>query len=296
MPDLKKILIVTPNAQGSTFFQRTLTIYLNLRGYPTINYHDLGNHIKTTNLAHVVAKLMSSKESVVARASPYKTEEIIRDNKDEYLNFCSNYFQDIFILKRCSFESILSYCNTSYKNSDMNYFTKRRYDEQRLKIPYELPEEVFIEGIKYFEDFWLWVDKYFPNHKKVNYFDLVSDTERSFSELLDMEYSVDKYPNLTKYNQYYFRKMRNLDVSFYTQQDLFEFLDLNDFTNSLIENGYLTSTMPLKKITLQEKKESVSNFYTLLDIYNNYPSNLFEKVSKNDIESRCQRENIFWTT
>ena len=36
------------------------------------------------------------------------------------------------------------------------------------------------------------------------------------------------------------------------------------------------------------------NFTELLDIYNNYPSNHFEKINENQIKDRAIKEDSFW--
>ena len=52
---------------------------------------------------------------------------------------------------------------------------------------------------------------------------------------------------------------------------------------------------PIKKITLREKLNEISNFKELLDVYNNYPSNHFEKISFQQINDRAVLEDNLWT-
>ena len=52
---------------------------------------------------------------------------------------------------------------------------------------------------------------------------------------------------------------------------------------------------PIKKITLREKLNEISNFRELLDVYNNYSSNHFEKISFQQINDRAVIEDNLWT-
>ena len=64
------------------------------------------------------------------------------------------------------------------------------------------------------------------------------------------------------------------------------------------KKGFLVSDnpFPIKKITLKEKLNDISNFTALLDVYNNYPSNHFEKVSLKQLADRVKLEDKLWTT
>ena len=72
---LKRILVLTPDGIGSTYFQKSLTVYLNYHGYPTNNYHDLCNF--TTDLRILIETLSTNKTSIVARCSPYRSIEFL---------------------------------------------------------------------------------------------------------------------------------------------------------------------------------------------------------------------------
>jgi len=294
MDDLKKILILTPDAIGSTFFQRTSTIYLNSVGVTTVNYHELTNHILSKSDHYLYKDLLNLNKSIVARASHYRTTLLTPEQQQKYIFFCKNFFNNIILIKRCPFEAILSHSMRLFNQEpSLNVYSKEAYNNIIRETPYVLPEEFFLEGISHFEQFYLWAEEHFPNHLKIDYFDLIQDTEGTLSTLFSLPHSN---LNLTKYNQFTFKMVRKLNLSNYTPQELIHFIEIKDYINSLVEKSLMTTHIPLKKTTLQEKQETLTNFFDLLRIYNDYPSNLLEKVSKNEIESRCQRENIFWTT
>jgi len=294
MDDLKKILIITPDAIGSTFFQRTLTIYLNSVGITTENFHELTNHILPKSDQFLFQTLLSSKNSIVARASHYRTRQLNPKQQQKYLFFCKNFFNNIIIIKRCPFESILSHSMRVFNQEpSLNVYSKKAYDNIAANSPYTLPEKSFLEGIRHFEKFYLWVEEHFPKHTKVDYFDLIQDTEGTLSKLFSLPATNF---NLTKYNQFHFKMLRNQDLSNYTPQELIHFHEISDFINSLNQRNLMTTSLPYKKTTLQEKQKTLTNFFDLLDTYNNYPSNLLEKVSKFEVRERMQKERDFWTT
>lgn len=294
MDDLKKILILTPDAIGSTFFQRTLTIYLNSVGVTAVNFHELTNHILTKSDSYLYQALLNSNKSVVARASHYRTTVLSPDQHDKYLFFCKNFFNHIIFIKRCPFESILSHSMRLFNQEpSLNVYTKEAYNNITAEASYKLPEKAFLKGIRHFEQFYLWVEEHFPNHLKIDYFDLVQDTEGTLSTVFSLPRSN---LNLTKYNQFTFKMVRKLDLSNYTPQELIHFIEINDYINSLVEKSLMTTNIPLKKTTLQEKQQTLTNFFDLLRVYNDYPSNLLKKVSESEVEERVQKESDFWIT
>ena len=78
---------------------------------------------------------------------------------------------------------------------------------------------------------------------------------------------------------------------------MLKFIEITDYIQYLSKKGFLTSdhTFPIKKITLKEKVNEINNFNNLLDIYNKYPSNHFEKVNLQQINNRIKLEDSIWT-
>ena len=290
---LKRILVLTPDGIGSTYFQRSLTVYLNYHGYSTNNYHDLCNF--TTDLRTLVETLSTNKTSIVARCSPYRSTEFGKDTEN-YLKFCSYFFTDIYVISRCSFESILSYSNTHEGTGILNIYSKEEYNQNKNKKSYSIDKRNFIENLKYFEEFYVWVDKYFPKHKVLSYTDLITDLDNTFKK----EFNIvsDKNLSLLEYNKFNTKRVRNEDLSIYSTEQLLKFIEITDYIQYLSKKGFLIShsPFPIKKITLKEKINEISNFTKLLDVYNNYPSNHFEKVSLEQINDRIKLEDSIWTT
>jgi hypothetical protein len=291
---LKRILVLTPDAIGSTYFQRSLTVYLNYHGHPTKNYHDLCN--LTLDLPFLIKTLSTNTTSTIARCSPYRSLEF-GNNTKKYLKFCNYFFEDIYIIDRCSFESVLSYCNThqSTKKTSLNVYTKYDYLLDKNKTSYTIDNSTFIESLKYFENFYVWADKYFPKYKKIKHLDLINDPDTFFKN--EFNISSDKELSLKEYNKFNTLRIRNGDLSRYSTTDLLKFIDITDYIDFLNLQELLIhrNKFPLKKITLSEKIKDISNFTELLDTYNNYPSNHFEKITLQQINNRAMLEDNLWT-
>ena len=289
---LKRILVITPDAIGSTYFQRSLTMYLNYHGHPTKNYHDLCNF--TLNLPFLIKTLSTDTTNIVARCSPYRSLEFGKDTEN-YLKFCSYFFTDIFVVSRCSFESVLSYCNTHRGTGVLNVYSKEQYTQNKNKKPYSIEKNLFIESLKYFEDFYVWVNKYFSNHKVISYTDLINDPDTLFKN--EFSISSDKNLSLLAYNEFNTKRVRNKDLTKYSSEQLLKFIEITDYIQYLSKKSFLISDnpFPIKKITLREKLNEISNFKELLDVYNNYPSNHFEKISFQQINDRAVLEDNLWT-
>ena len=289
---LKRILVITPDAIGSTYFQRSLTVYLNYHGHPTKNYHDLCNF--TLNLPFLIKTLSTDTTNIVARCSPYRSLEFGNDT-EKYLKFCSYFFKDIYLIDRCSFESALSYCNTHQRTGVLNVYNKEQYHQNKNKESYSIDKKDFIQSLKYFEDFYVWADKYFPTAKKIKHSDLINDPDTFFKN--EFNISSAKKLSLKDYNIFNTKRVRNKDLTNYSSEQLLKFIEITDYIDFLNQQNLLIHRhkFPIKKITLREKLNEISNFKELLDVYNNYPSNHFEKISFQQINDRAVLEDNLWT-
>ncbi len=283
---IRKILILTPDSTGSTYFQKSVTLYLNYNNIPCKNYTDIS---KLGSLSNIINTLNKSKISVVGRASPANAHQ--RDIGDNHLSFCNNFFEDIFVIDRCSFESSLSY--SIARKQTTNVYNKKDYLDTIYTNPYTIDITTYIKSLKHFEDFYVWVDKYFPNVTKIKHSDLIYDTENLYNNLFGI---LNNTLSLVDYNIFNMRRIRNLDTSDFNYNQLLHFIEVNDFLDYLVRYELLTyqRKFPYKKITLGEKLKDIDNFTELLDVYNNYPSNHFEKINENQIKELIIKEDSFW--
>jgi hypothetical protein len=290
LPKLKKILILTPNFVGSAFFQRSITLYLNMQGITTKNYDDLARF--GPDLNSLIGTLNTSTNSVVARVSP-STVKKFEKYKDSYLKFCNMFFTDIYVINRCFFESAISYCNTTLNDGKLNVYSKKEY-LANTTMPYAISKNKFIASLKYFEYFYIWVDTYFPVHKKLNHEDIVYNTDNTYKDIFNLP---DNKYSITDYNKINFSHVRDKDLGNYSKSSLTNYININYYIQDLVDNSLLLpDAFPIKKLTLKEKTDNILNFKELLDIYNNYPSNHFNKLTESQITNRIEKEQIFWTT
>lgn len=291
LPNLKKILVLTPNFIGSAFFQRSITLYLNMQGITTKNHDDLARFAPDLN--SLIGTLNTTTNSIVARVSPYRAKEFEK-LKDSYLKFCSMFFTDIYVINRCFFESAISYCNTTINDGKLNVYSKKEYLANTAN-PYAIPKNKFIASLKYFEDFYVWVDTYFPVHKKVNHEDIVYNTDNTYKDMFKLP---DNKYSITEYNKFNFSQVRDKDLDTYSKNSLSNYINVNYCVQDLVANRLLATfnVFPIKKLTLKEKTDNILNFKELLDIYNNYQSNHFTQLTENQIISRIEKEQLFWTT
>jgi len=288
MHNLKKILVLTPGALGSTFFQKSLTTFLNFNNISTKNYHDLANFF--TSLPTLINTLSNSKISVIGRCSPLRSKDF-KEDEETYYKFCNYFFTDIIVISRCSFESALSYCASYYFD---NIYSKNMYNEAHYRGTYTVSDDLFVSALEHFIEFEVWIDKYFPNHTTISYNDLFKYTDDTFSKYFNIDYDTDLC--LSSYNIFNFLRVRGLSIDNYSAKELQDIIKTTDYLTFLAEKDLLydMSSLPVKKITLNEKINTIINFNELLDRYNNYPSNHFRKVDKKELIIRAQEEDAFW--
>jgi hypothetical protein len=234
LPKLKRVLVLTPDSIGSTFFQRSLTLFLNMNGIPTKNYHDLA--VFAPDLNSLIANLTTSTNSTIARVSPYRSEEF-GERKDLYLKFCNIFFTEVYTIDRCSFESAISYCNRRLTDSRLNVYSKKEYLDNEVTTPYGIPIRDFISSLKYFEDFYVWVDKYFPNHKKINHDDIIRNTDTTYRDMFSVYNNLDY--SIVDYNKFNFLRVRSQDSDSYLKEKVFNYININEQIQQLVNNKLL---------------------------------------------------------
>ena len=252
LPKLKRVLVLTPDSVGSTFFQRSLTLFLNMNGISTKNYHDLA--VFAPDLDSLVSNLITSTNSTIARVSPYRSEEF-GDRKDLYLKFCNIFFTEVYTIDRCSFESAISYCNRRITDSRLNVYSKKEYLDNEVTTPYVIPIRNFISSLKYFEDFYVWVDKYFPNHKKVNHDDIIQNTDTTYRNMFSVYNNLDY--SIVDYNKFNFLRVRSQDSDSYSKEKVFNYINVNEQIQELVSNNLLPSMgpFPIKKNYFRRKNK-----------------------------------------
>ena len=71
--------------------------------------------------------------------------------------------------------------------------------------------------LKYFEDFYVWVDKYFPEHKKIKHLDLISNPDKLFEQ--EFNISSNKELSLKDFNNFNTLRILNAELSNYSTME-----------------------------------------------------------------------------
>lgn len=283
---LHRLLLLTPDSVSSTYFQRLITLYLNLNGITTVNFHELVNHYDE-GFIKLLRKLTSQQTSVVCRLSQYRLAEV-NERHNPFYKACNLFFQRKFCLRRCSFETALSLSMCKYFSHPLNFYTYEQYKEYKDNTtPAIIPVDLFIEKLKHIEYHFSWVDKNFTHVEYVDHEAFITNTDLILEKLLNIENRSDF--SFTAINKNIFLLDRGLSKRSEASSTLLEQI-------RSLENIYpdFPFRVPRKKFTLSEKKVYALNFDDLLETYSNYPSNHLEKITSEDLEKRSAREDKYF--
>jgi len=283
---LHRILILTPDSVASTYFQRLVTLYLNLNGISSLNFHELVNHFDDGFLK-LIRRLTTQQTSVICRLSQYRLAEV-NEPHSSFFKACNMFFHRKFCLRRCSFETALSLSMREYFSHPLNVYSHDQYKSNLDNLtPSTIPIDLFIEKLKRIEHHYSWVDKNFPQVEYIDHEEFILNTDLTLEKLLNIENNLDF--SFTDVNKNIFLSDRGLSILNDTSLDLLERI-------KNLENKHpnFPFNMPHKKFTLSEKKIYALNFDNLLQTYSNYPSNHLEKVTPEDLEKRIAREDKYF--
>jgi len=282
---LHRVLVLTPDSVSSTYFQRLITLYLNLNGITAVNFHDLVNHYDE-GFVQLLKKLTSQQDSVICRLSQYRLSQVNEPQK-YFFKACNLFFQRKFCLRRCSFETALSLSMRDYFSHPLNVYTHNEYKHLDNLTPSMIPVNLFIEKLKHIENHFIWVDENFTQVEYIDHEDFITNTDLTLEKLLNIENRLDF--SFTAINKNIFLRDRGLSKPDDASSDLLKRI-------SSLQNNYpnFPFNVPRKKFTLSEKKVYVLNFNNLLQTYSNYLSNHLEKVTSEDLEKRIVREDKFF--
>lgn len=283
---LHRFLILTPDSVASTYFQRLITIYLNLNGIRAVNFHELVNHFDD-GFFKLIRKLTSQQTSVICRLSQYRLAEVNEPHK-HFLYACNMFFHRKFCLRRCSFETALSLSMCEYFSHPLNVYTYDQYKAHLNNLtPDVIPVDIFLKNIEHLENHYAWVDKNFPQVEYIDHEEFISNTDLTLEKILNIENNSDL--SFTEVNKNIFLSDRGLSKLNDTSLNFLERI-------KSLECAYpnFPFTMSHKKLTLSEKKIYALNFDNLLQTYSNYPSNHLEKVTPEDLEKRIAREDKYF--
>lgn len=196
------ILILTPDAVGSTLLQRLLTVYMQFHnfGKPVINLHEVTNGIDQYFNEHVnqlvlgqsdhgysqtLVEIQNLLESVdhfkIARLAQYhiaqRGDDL--DSQIPFYNYLNKNFFIISSLRRSIFEQAISWCITKIVKRLNVYhpIDKINAFEQFYQTPINIDTQSFINSLETYAKYINWCDTFFDVKEKFYYED-VPDIEQ----------------------------------------------------------------------------------------------------------------------
>lgn len=198
------ILILTPDAVGSTLLQQLLTIYCQFHKFdkPVINIHELSNGLlkfwsddfnrelitkndawgKYQTLPEIVDTLKSTDHYKIARLARYHINRRKDSLSDQipFYSFLDDNFYVIACRRRNLFEHAISLALTRITKK-LNVFTA--YEKIDLftdmyRDPIELQPEVVIQILEEYKEYLTWSNKYFNIGSYFHYDDHVINMEK----------------------------------------------------------------------------------------------------------------------
>ena len=317
-------LILTPDGVGSTYLQRSLTVFLNSAGLDYTNTHEIaaGLELYNNNIVKIVHKVPRGPDytyirygqplerviqllenntgsSLVSRLAHYVMKEraVMAGKKAggtrEWYPFLNRHYQKIFYCTRDPFEYALSW-GIRDTNKIRNVFS---VDEHRNNVKdenYKVDLNLFNKKLKMYLRYKWWVDKYFPTAIEVDYNEFAYNTDHMLWKLTGLEHemkgiSFDEY-NKTTYN------LSNIGVDNIGLGSLLKSIRFEEYISSLVKQKRLLWGVPLKMNTLLDKRNKIENFSECVDRYNEWckESNYYQRVTTDILEERIERENKFY--
>ncbi len=318
-------LVLTPDGVGSTFLQRSLTLYLNVAGIECYNTHELLNGIEcekfcaikknfnldyTQTLEQIQSVLLENRASLVSRIADYHVNNRIRrgiDNANDYdffYKFCNQYYDKIIYCVRDPFEYALSWAIRNQTKVLNVYSIGDRIKVHSADQKYNVYIEYFKMKLNQYRDYQYWVHDNFLNLIAVNYDDLNFDVDATLEKISGKSSAVEEKfgISLNQYSKFLYHC--SLQVQGITKPIGNEFIksnlkgiiELHQYQQQLVLEKKLVSSMPIKMNTLEEKKQRILNFKSTVDAYNTWAvnSNLFNEISKADIDTKIQKEHTYY--
>lgn len=280
---LSRVLVLTSDSLGSTYFQRLLTLYLTLNDHPTLNLHEIVNGY-CGSFRNLLISLVSFQKSIVCRTSRYRLHEI-KEKHDNIYKVLNLFFNRFFCVKRNHFETALSLSIRDFLDHPLNVYNSSEFYAIQPKSSIEIPFTLFKNNLKHIQSHHFWVENNFKEVEWISYDDLIFDTD----SLLKSLFSFDSDYSFQKANKNIVRHDRGLE------QLNEETLILQHKIDQIKEqNPSYPFSLSRKKFTLSEKRKMISNFDELFLNYQKIDSNFLDKMTNNDLELLINREESFY--
>ena len=318
---LPNYLILTPDGVGSTYLQRALTVYLNCAGKDYYNPHELLNGLQLKNdmllrkqdashnwlyeysqtVEDICSMLQQAKNKLVCRIAKYHITQRLQeyDHTEDYEKFyqvCNKVFDKKLFCTRDPFEYAMSW-SIRNKTDMLNMYTVK--DRKDMHFSMDVDVNFFKQKLSEYGAYEFWVKDNFTNLVAVDYDRFHHNPDNELHNITGYEHAVtSKFDiSLKDYGilRYMFSKEHNNknyknDTIF--RQQYKKVLTLHEYISTLQSESKMDTWMPIKMRTMEDKREMVTNFDQMIEVYNLWAetTNMHQPVTEETIQDKITQE------
>ena len=294
-------LVLTNDGIGSSYLQRSLTLYLNSAGIEYWNTHELLNGVACNNgniykqwrdnnfelqpVNEIITCLNESTNNIVSRVGLHWAHE--RNDISTLYPILRSKYNKILMCKRDPFEYALSWAIRSSEGIGNLY----RVDKKRsLSLNYDVDMDFFKTKLEEYHKYIYWTMDNF-NAQEVNYNDLQINIDNMMQKITGLDHSVEDKFGLSLQNYSRVRYLASTGV--YEKEHTQSAVALKNFENRLKVNKQLPKGMPIKLYTLDDKRKRIDNFTECVNVFNNWAAgkNEYDTITSTILEERIYNEN-----
>lgn len=313
-------LILSPFNVGSTFLTSMLAVYLNAAGY---NVYETQALIKRTGFLDSNAKiydtamytqsldkieelLSKNTRSLVTRITTAHVNERMsvwgksNENFFKFYKFLNEYFDKIIFLNRSPFEFALSrvlhderdlYCDHG------NVYTLAEKRELLEKTKFQISSNNFNNALDIYFDYTQWVFDNFRNVITVDYDDLMSDIDLGLENITGVKFNFEEKfgIDINNYNKLMYKISCDTAEYYNFKKSAWKsVMNIRMYQNTLCKEKKIDLLIPIKIGTINDKKEHISNFDQLIEVYNEYvvkKSNTYSQVDDNYLIQKQKKDH-----
>ena len=294
-------LVLTNDGIGSSYLQRSLTLYLNSAGIEYWNTHELLNGVACNNgniykqwrdnnfelqpVNEIITCLNESTNNIVSRVGLHWAHQ--RNDISTLYPVLRSKYNKILMCKRDPFEYALSWAIRSSEGIGNLY----RVDKKRsLSLNYDVEMDFFKTKLEEYHKYIYWTMDNF-NAQEVNYNDLQINIDNMMQKITGLDHSVEDKFGISLQNYSRVRYLASTGV--YEKEHTQSAVALKNFENRLKVNKQLPKGMPIKLYTLDDKRKRIDNFTECVNVFNDWAAgkNEYDTITSTILEERIYNEN-----
>jgi hypothetical protein len=294
-------LILTPDGVGSTYLARALTVYLQSVDLDYWNTTDLlyGLDIIDGNLCNwefsgydqtledIRHKLLITGNLLVCRVAHYLVLNRLKIRKEDYsilYNECGRKFNTVLFCERDPFEYALSW-SINRQTGRRNVFSiAERIDIHGAGVREPVDLDYFQSKLTQYSRYEYWAEDNFDITHTVNYDELHQNVDSVMQKITGMTH--------TTFLQDYSRLRYIASKDQYNGESLEDICKMHSMIDRLNYSRRLPTTMPLKMNTMADKQKRITNFFEIVDVYNQWASkgNRHQAVTETQLTDTIAKE------